>query len=137
LGRLFDSWLQLAMLAADRLPPEPTFPRPGGQPRPSIVPGETAQRLTADAIAWFTTERANLRAATKQACHTGRVDFAGRLASHQSAYLACLHSALRSRFTEAAENHRAMTLQSARRRERDPASRATRRLPGGLSVRRN
>ena len=99
LDRLFDSWLQLAALAADRLPPEPTFPRPGGQPRPSIVPGETAQRLTADAFAWFATERANLRAAVKQACHTGRLDFAHRLASHQSAYLACIHSALRSRFT--------------------------------------
>jgi DNA-binding SARP family transcriptional activator/DNA-binding XRE family transcriptional regulator len=99
LGRLFGSWLQLAMLAADRLPPEPGFPRPVGQPRPSVVPGETAQRLTADAIAWFTTEQANLRAAVKQACHTGRLDFAHRLASHQSAYLACIHSALRSRFT--------------------------------------
>jgi hypothetical protein len=84
LGRLFDSWLQLAMLAVDRLPPEPTFPRPGGQPRPSIVPGETAQRLTADANAWFSTERANLWAAVKQACHAGRLDFARRLP--------CLHS---------------------------------------------
>jgi len=99
LGRLFDSWLQLAKLAADRLPPEPTFPRPGGQPPPSIVPGETAQRLTADAVAWFTTERANLRAAVKQACHTGRLDFAHRLAFHHSAYLACIHSTLRGRFT--------------------------------------
>ena len=99
LGRLFDSWLQLAMLAADRLPPEPGFPRPVGQPGPSVVPGETAQRLTADPVAWFTTERANLRAAVKQACHTGRLDFAHRLASHQGAYLACIHSALRSRFT--------------------------------------
>jgi DNA-binding SARP family transcriptional activator len=132
LGRLFGSWLQLAMLAADRLPPEPTFPRPGGQPRPSIVPGETAQRLTADAIAWFTTERANLRAAMKQARHTGRLDFAHRLASHQGAYLACIHSALRSRFTEAAVNHRTTALQNARRRrERHPASRPARRSPGG------
>jgi DNA-binding SARP family transcriptional activator len=99
LGRLFDSWLQLAMLAADRLPPGPGFPRPVGQPRPSVVPGATAQRLTADPVAWFTTERANLRAAVKQACDTGRLDFAHRLASHQSAYLACIHSVLRSRFT--------------------------------------
>jgi len=99
LGRLFDGWLQLATLAVDRLPPQPTVPRPSGQPRPSIVPGKTAQRLTADAFAWFATERANLRAAVKQACHTGRLDFAHRLASHQSVYLACIHSALRSRFT--------------------------------------
>lgn len=99
LGRLFDSWLQLATLAVDRLPPQPTVPRSGGQPRPSIVPGKTAQRLTADAFAWFATERANLRAAVKLACHTGRLDFAHRLASHQSVYLACIHSALRSRFT--------------------------------------
>ena len=119
------------MLAAERLPPEPAVPHPGGQPRPSIVPGETAHRLTVDAVAWFTAERANLRAAVKQACHTGRLDFAHRLASYHSAYFACAHSALRSRFTEAAVNHRAMTLQNARRRERDPASRATRRSPGG------
>ena len=99
LGRLFDSWLQLAMLAADRLPPEAAFPRPARQPPPSIIPGETARRLTADAIAWFTTEQANLRAAVKQARHTGRLDSAHQLTSHQIAYAVCIHSALRSRFT--------------------------------------
>jgi hypothetical protein len=68
-GIFFDSWLQLAMLAADRLSPEPNFPRPGGQPRPSIVPGETAQRLTADAIAWFAQPR-NRIWLDRDACRT-------------------------------------------------------------------
>jgi DNA-binding SARP family transcriptional activator len=81
LRRALESWLQLARLADDRLPPEPFFRRPAAQPRPEIVPAAVARRLTADPVAWFTAERVNLLAAVERACQAGWLDLAQQLAS--------------------------------------------------------
>jgi hypothetical protein len=85
IGRLPAAWLQLAMLAYARLPPDPFFPEPAARPQPDVVPAATAERLTADPIAWFTAERVNLQAAIEQACEAGRLELARGLASRQCA----------------------------------------------------
>lgn len=82
LGRLLNGWLQLAMLADARLPREPYFPPPAAAERPRVVPLEVAHRLTADAVAWFDTERVNLLTAVEQACRADQFDLARRLAAH-------------------------------------------------------
>jgi DNA-binding SARP family transcriptional activator len=84
--RMLDAWLQLAMLADAKLPPEPYFPPDSSDGIPSIIPAGVAERLTADPISWFTTERTSLFAAVEQACATARLDLAYRLAAHQRAY---------------------------------------------------
>jgi DNA-binding SARP family transcriptional activator/DNA polymerase III delta prime subunit len=86
LERLLAGWLQLARLADRRLPPEPYFPPPPQEPPPAVIPEQTAERLTADSLAWFTSERINLLTATAQACEIGRPDLGRKLASHQGAY---------------------------------------------------
>jgi DNA-binding SARP family transcriptional activator/tetratricopeptide (TPR) repeat protein len=86
LERLLGAWLQLAMLADTKLPPEPYFPPDPSDRMPAIVPAGVAGPLTADPISWFTTERANLFAAVEHACAVGRLDVAYRLAAHQRAY---------------------------------------------------
>jgi DNA-binding SARP family transcriptional activator/tetratricopeptide (TPR) repeat protein len=86
LGRLLSGWLQLAMLADARLPREPYFPPLEGTERPRVVPLEVATRLTADAVAWFDTERVNLLTAVEQACRAGQLDLARRLAAHLCAF---------------------------------------------------
>ncbi len=83
LERLLRGWLQLVMLADDRLPPEPYFPPPAHYPRPDVIPPAVANRMTANPIAWFNSERVNLLAAVHEACETGRLDLAHQLASHQ------------------------------------------------------
>jgi DNA-binding SARP family transcriptional activator/DNA-binding XRE family transcriptional regulator len=83
---LLTSWLQLAWLADLRLPPEPFFPAPSQGPPPAVLPEQIADRLIADPIAWFTSERINLLAATGQACEIGLAGLARQLASHQCAY---------------------------------------------------
>jgi DNA-binding SARP family transcriptional activator/tetratricopeptide (TPR) repeat protein len=84
LRRAAGAWLQLATLAAGRLPPEPFFPLPPGHAQP-IVPDPVARRLTADSLAWFTAEHPNLPAAIQLACDAGwhelAADLAGRCAS--------------------------------------------------------
>ena len=84
--RLLSAWLQLAMLANARLPAEPYFPPDLSDPRPAVVPAQTAARLTADPNGWFTTERTSLLAAVEQACAAARLDLARALAAHQRAY---------------------------------------------------
>jgi tetratricopeptide (TPR) repeat protein len=84
--RLLTAWLQLAMLADAKLPPEPYFPPDPADPVPSVIPAGTVQWLTANPNAWFTTERTSLLAAVEQACAAGHLDLAGRLAAHQRAY---------------------------------------------------
>jgi tetratricopeptide (TPR) repeat protein len=87
LERLLAGWLQLAQLADSRLPPEPYLPPPTPQPGPAVVvPAEAAERLTADPIAWFTSERINLLIAAGQARDIGRPDLLRRLAAHHSAF---------------------------------------------------
>jgi DNA-binding SARP family transcriptional activator len=87
LERLLAGWLQLGQLADSRLPPEPFFPPPAKTPPRIVVPEQTADLLTADPIAWFTSERINLTAAIEQACDIGRLDLARQLAYRQWAYL--------------------------------------------------
>ncbi|HEX6524354.1 MAG TPA: BTAD domain-containing putative transcriptional regulator [Streptosporangiaceae bacterium] len=60
LGRLFQGWLQLAQAASAQLPPEPYFSEPASQLAAEVIPAVEAKRLTADPIAWFTTERLNI-----------------------------------------------------------------------------
>ena len=86
LDRLLTGWLQLAQLADSRLPPEPFFPPPVPQPRPVLIPAQVADRLTANPIAWFASERINLCAAVGQARDLGRPDLTRQLAAHQSAF---------------------------------------------------
>jgi DNA-binding SARP family transcriptional activator/DNA polymerase III delta prime subunit len=99
LDRVFDGWLQLAMLADSPPPPEPcppadAHPPPESHPpaaaarsRPRVLPDQVAARLTADPVAWFTSERANLLAVVEQAWAVGRSDLAQQLAAHQGAFL--------------------------------------------------
>jgi hypothetical protein len=99
LDRVFDGWLQLAMLAGSAPPPEPCPPADAHQPpeshppaaaarsRPRVLPDQVAARLTADPVAWFTSERANLLAVVEQAWAVGRSDLARQLAAHQGAFL--------------------------------------------------
>jgi DNA-binding SARP family transcriptional activator/tetratricopeptide (TPR) repeat protein len=85
-ARLQEAWIQLAERADSRLPPEPYFPQFAGPLPDEIVPAEQAARLTADPIAWFTTERVNLLAAVERACSLGSADLARWLAARQGAY---------------------------------------------------
>ena len=84
--RLLSAWLQLAMQADAKLPAEPYSPPPPAGPLPQIVPGHIAERLTADPVAWFATERLNLLGAVERACQAGLLDLGQRLAAHQCAY---------------------------------------------------
>jgi len=83
LGRLFQGWLQLAQTASEQLSPEPYFPEPASRLATEVIPAAEAKRISADPIAWFTTERLNLLAMTEQACRTGRLDVARSLALAQ------------------------------------------------------
>jgi DNA-binding SARP family transcriptional activator len=86
LERLLAGWLQLAQLADAGLPPEPYFPPVAHEVGLAVVPEKTAEQLTAQPIAWFTTERMNLLAAVEQACMAGRLGLARSLASSQCAF---------------------------------------------------
>jgi DNA-binding SARP family transcriptional activator len=85
LRRLLDAWLQLAMTAAVKLPPEPYFPQLLTE-QPHIVPTAEATRLTADPGAWFSAERNSLIAVVEQACQLGWLELACRLAAQQRPY---------------------------------------------------
>ncbi len=78
--RVLQAWLQLATLAATRLPREPYFPRHPDEPLPGPVPQPTAESLTQNAVGWFGAERLNLLTAADLACHTGNYHLAERLA---------------------------------------------------------
>jgi len=86
LHRVLQAWLQLAMLADARLPPEPYFPPSVPCELPEVVPAAIAEQLTADPIAWFTAERLTLLAAVEQAGRQGELDLARQLASRQCAF---------------------------------------------------
>ncbi|HXL91209.1 MAG TPA: BTAD domain-containing putative transcriptional regulator [Streptosporangiaceae bacterium] len=85
LRRLLDGWLQLAMTAAAKLPPEPYFP-PLPTEQPDVVPAAEAARLTADPGAWFTAERNSLIGVVEQACQLGWLELASHLAAQQRPY---------------------------------------------------
>jgi tetratricopeptide (TPR) repeat protein len=79
--RLTSGWLQLAALANARLPNEPYFPPPAPAPLPAVVPESLARDITADPIAWFTTERLSLLATVTRCCATGRHQPAAQIAT--------------------------------------------------------
>ena len=80
-SRVTDGWLQLAARADARLPREPFFPAPESRPGLPVIPESLADDITADATAWFTTERLALLAVIERSCTTGHHGAAGRLAS--------------------------------------------------------
>ena len=84
--RLLEAWLQLAWQANANLPPEPYFPPLKQAPPSTVLPEELASGLTANPIAWFTAERANLLTVVDQTCQIGRIDLALRLGDDQYAY---------------------------------------------------
>lgn len=79
-GRVLHAWLQLVTLAASQLPREPYFPRQPEEPRQGPLADAMASRLTADAVAWLSTERLNLIVAAELACRSGEYHLAERLA---------------------------------------------------------
>ena len=85
LTRTLTGWLELAAAADHRLPRVPAIlrPEPG---EPTSLSRPLLQRLTADPVAWFNTERLNLAAATRQACAMGLYRLAGQLAAHQATF---------------------------------------------------
>lgn len=87
LTRLLAAYLQLAILASGRLPPEPFFPPAVIEDRPAIISKSAAEELTSNPVAWFTAERINLLTAVQQGCAAGQVHLARQLASCQSSFL--------------------------------------------------
>jgi DNA-binding SARP family transcriptional activator len=83
--RLLDAWLQIAAAADSGMPPVPDFPQPD-HPVPAGLEEKTVGRLTADPVAWFTTERVSLHAAVDQAGRHGLVQHARWLTARQGAY---------------------------------------------------
>jgi tetratricopeptide (TPR) repeat protein len=84
--RLTSGWLQLAALASIRLPNEPYFRPPAPTPPLAIVAESTARDITADPIAWFTTERLGLHAAITRCCATGRHQPAAQIAASMASF---------------------------------------------------
>lgn len=87
LRRALTGWLQLADLADRAMPPDPYLPPVARGPINQVIPGDQAERLVADAMAWFRAERSNLRNASSLAIargwHTLAIDLACRQASWQ------------------------------------------------------
>jgi DNA-binding SARP family transcriptional activator/DNA polymerase III delta prime subunit len=128
--RLLEGWLQLAHLADAGLPREPYFPPVGAMPVPAVVPERAAGQLTAEPIAWFTTERINLLNAVEQACAGGRLDLARQLASSQ-----CAFQHIQDRHDEAEQIWRILAAQAEQAGDLDLEVHARLRI-GALMVRR-
>ncbi|GLY89116.1 AfsR/SARP family transcriptional regulator [Actinoallomurus iriomotensis] len=77
--RLLATWLDLAEQAAARLPASLLTPLSGDAPRRPLDPS-VAERLTADPMAWFDTERRGLLDAVAVAAEYGRAAHAWELA---------------------------------------------------------
>jgi DNA-binding SARP family transcriptional activator/tetratricopeptide (TPR) repeat protein len=86
LQRLLTGWLEIADRADQGLPRHPYLPAPPHLDEHAVISAELTKQLTADPLAWFTTERVNLLAVTELACATAHHDLAARLASCQSAF---------------------------------------------------
>jgi tetratricopeptide (TPR) repeat protein len=84
--RLTSGWLQLAALADAQLPNEPYFPPTTPTHPPSVIPEAMARDITADPIAWFTTERLGLHATITRCCATGCHQPAAQLASSMASF---------------------------------------------------
>jgi tetratricopeptide (TPR) repeat protein/DNA polymerase III delta prime subunit len=81
LDRALAGYLELAVLADQRLPRLGFFPPSAAPPPTSPAAAERAAPLTTDAVAWFTAERLNLLSIIRWACAHGRYLLAARLAS--------------------------------------------------------
>lgn len=84
--RLLLAWLQLARLADARLPYEPYFPPLAAEPPVKVLPGAVADKLTTDAVAWFTAERGCLLIAVEQACRSDHADIGWQIAAHHGSF---------------------------------------------------
>jgi tetratricopeptide (TPR) repeat protein/transcriptional regulator with XRE-family HTH domain len=85
-ARVTGGWLQLAALADARLPREPYFPPPVPEPPAAVVAEPAARSITADPVAWFTTERLSLLTVVERCCSDGRHHAAARLASSLASF---------------------------------------------------
>lgn len=81
LDRVLAGYLELAVLADQRLPRLGFFPPSPPPPPAPPAAAVAAAPLTTDAVAWFTAERLNLLAIIRWACAHGRYLLAARLAS--------------------------------------------------------
>ena len=81
LDRVLAGYLELAVLADQRLPRLGFFPPSSPPPAAPPAAAAAAAPLTTDAVAWFTAERLNLLAIIRWACAHGRYPLAARLAS--------------------------------------------------------
>jgi tetratricopeptide (TPR) repeat protein/DNA-binding XRE family transcriptional regulator len=86
LARVTDGWLQLAALADAALPREPYFPPPAPAPSATVVTEAIARDITADPVAWFTTERLGLHAVIARCCADGWYQVAAQLASFKASF---------------------------------------------------
>jgi tetratricopeptide (TPR) repeat protein/transcriptional regulator with XRE-family HTH domain len=86
LDRLIGGWLQFAALAGARLANEPYFPAPAPRTDRAVITESLASDITADPIAWFTTERLGLHAAFTRCCATGRHEAAAQLATSMAGF---------------------------------------------------
>lgn len=84
--RALGAWLRLAERAAERIPGPCYAALHGPAPRYEL-PAEVTERLLADSMAWFDTERAAMAAAVEQACELELAGFAWDLAASMEKYL--------------------------------------------------
>lgn len=85
-ARLASGWLQLAALANAALPREPYFSAPPPPDSLSVIPEPVATAITADPIAWFTTERLSLHDTIERCCAAGDYDTGAHLATLMASF---------------------------------------------------
>jgi tetratricopeptide (TPR) repeat protein len=117
LNRVTRGWLQLAALADAGLPREPYFPKPGPGSPGGMLPESVARSITAEPMAWFTTERLSLLAVVDRCCADGRYQTAAQLASLMASF-----QYLQGRLDDAERIWRVIT--AAAQEARDPAAAA-------------
>jgi tetratricopeptide (TPR) repeat protein/DNA-binding XRE family transcriptional regulator len=121
LMRMSHGWLQLAALADTRLPREPYFPKPDPPPPGGIVPEPLARAITAEPMAWFTTERSGLLTAVDRCCADGHYQTAAQLAALMASF-----QHLQGRLDDAERTWR--MIMAAAQEACDPAATAQARL---------
>jgi tetratricopeptide (TPR) repeat protein/transcriptional regulator with XRE-family HTH domain len=121
LARVTSGWLQLAALADAALPREPYFPPPASVPSPAVISEFQATSITADPVAWFTTERLPLLAVIGRCCANGHHQDAAQLAASMASFQ---HLQGRPDDTERAWR----TITAAAQRAADPAATARAQL---------
>lgn len=127
---LLHAWLQLAQRADAAFPSAPYLAKAEPSLRPSVVPAGQAQEVTADSLAWFTSEQGNLESAIRRACEAGLLDFARDLATsiYSFHFLSCRYDAIEriwTRIGQLAQSQGAMA-EGANASLRSAAARARR-----------